>query len=72
MLAAEDLPMLVVVLDREAKYPAGPSAAVAFRQQRLEGGQIVNVSPLGQEQVRIQEEIKITTITIRQNVFITM
>ena len=55
MLAAEELAVLVVVLDREAQHPAGPFPPVAFLQQRLERRHVVYIAPLRQEQVRVQE-----------------
>ena len=55
LLAAEDLPVLVVVLDGEAQHPAGPLPLPAFAQQRVEGREVIHMSPFGQVKIRIQE-----------------
>ena len=55
LFSAEDLPMLVVILNGKAQDLAGLFSLPAFTQQRMESRQVVDISPLGQEQVRIQE-----------------
>ena len=53
--AAEDLAVLIVVLQDEAEDAAGAPPAYALGDQCLEGGEVIDITVIGHVQVRVEE-----------------
>ena len=55
LLSAENFPVFIIVLDGETKHPAGFLSLPAFAQQCVESRKVIDISPLREVKIRVQE-----------------